>query len=681
MKRFIISILVLALTFSYTTMGFQNILAAPIEPLGDALFVASTPSVDIEYTATLIDGSFTFNTSGTYSTINENLNNGFEVQITAGGGDLVLTGTQTANLRINNANNPINIVNGNFNKTIYVENANVNLVNTRVDTTNNYAIDVNSHVRFYVDSNSYVKAVNTYTSSIIVNQNKTDIQFVIDGTVESNQQVIGVDDFSKVDSIIINGKLISNANFGLIATKAGEIGYIELSSTSQAINPLGLVVYDATSQGKLGDVVLNGVSDSRILVTVGGSASPSTAGNITLNGQAIVHGGAFYLNGTIPSLTISAGASIEQVINNYGILYTNTGTNLGSYNVLGTITASYLLVDSYAGSHIKDLIINPVDLKTSSIVTVLSMLWITGHVENLTVSPSVFEVAAMDEPFNFRGGSVIDSLVINQSIIDTQGGTTFNNIASSNIASLQLVDTLLFGDALNVRVATQLFNHIEPTILTSNLVSSGGVVTLDVELPDLAALPNFSLQGVKLTYMFDDYTHGGDFMYYGGVQNVTVPSSIISAAKPFRIVNYAQYSNTDTTILTSNRSIPYEVTSYQLTFDLNGGTGTLPPAQSLIEGAKATPVATPTKTGYTFTHWNTAQDDSGTVWDFSTTAMPANAVILYAQWEKLPDPVNPKEPPKNLPKTGGNGEILILSSMLMSAGVLLLLKFKLKDKK
>lgn len=91
------------------------------------------------------------------------------------------------------------------------------------------------------------------------------------------------------------------------------------------------------------------------------------------------------------------------------------------------------------------------------------------------------------------------------------------------------------------------------------------------------------------------------------------------------------------TVMPASDTILYAQWSelYQLQFDLNGGTGTTPAVQTLIEGAIASEVNQPTKDGYSFKGWNTAQDGSGTNWNFKSTTMPANNVTLYAQWNKL----------------------------------------------
>ncbi|MFK0524689.1 S-layer homology domain-containing protein, partial [Paenibacillus illinoisensis] len=71
--------------------------------------------------------------------------------------------------------------------------------------------------------------------------------------------------------------------------------------------------------------------------------------------------------------------------------------------------------------------------------------------------------------------------------------------------------------------------------------------------------------------------------------------------------------------------------TYTVTFNLNGGDGTAPTAETVEKGKTVTLPAEPTKEGYTFVGWNTKMDGSGTVVD-GTTAITANTT-LYAQWE------------------------------------------------
>lgn len=71
-----------------------------------------------------------------------------------------------------------------------------------------------------------------------------------------------------------------------------------------------------------------------------------------------------------------------------------------------------------------------------------------------------------------------------------------------------------------------------------------------------------------------------------------------------------------------------------VTFDLNGGTGAVPPEQNITVGAKIQePTAEPTRTGYTFTGWSSKVDGSEGIWDFAANRMPNRDVTLYAQWQ------------------------------------------------
>ena len=78
----------------------------------------------------------------------------------------------------------------------------------------------------------------------------------------------------------------------------------------------------------------------------------------------------------------------------------------------------------------------------------------------------------------------------------------------------------------------------------------------------------------------------------------------------------------------------YEAIDYTLSFDLNGGDGTAPANQILHYQDKANAVENPVREGYTFEGWQWTDAGSITsLWDFDTTQMPANDVLLTAQWK------------------------------------------------
>ena len=71
-----------------------------------------------------------------------------------------------------------------------------------------------------------------------------------------------------------------------------------------------------------------------------------------------------------------------------------------------------------------------------------------------------------------------------------------------------------------------------------------------------------------------------------------------------------------------------------ITFNANGGSGTVPSAISTYVGvANTIPSNSLTRTGYTFNGWNTASDGSGTAYATGSTITPSGDVTLYAQWK------------------------------------------------
>ena len=71
-----------------------------------------------------------------------------------------------------------------------------------------------------------------------------------------------------------------------------------------------------------------------------------------------------------------------------------------------------------------------------------------------------------------------------------------------------------------------------------------------------------------------------------------------------------------------------------ISFSANNGSGTVPTAISTYIGVASTiPSNSLTRTGYTFSHWNTASDGSGTSYATGSTITPLGNVTLYAQWK------------------------------------------------
>ena len=78
---------------------------------------------------------------------------------------------------------------------------------------------------------------------------------------------------------------------------------------------------------------------------------------------------------------------------------------------------------------------------------------------------------------------------------------------------------------------------------------------------------------------------------------------------------------------------------YAISFDSNGGTGTMN-AQSIPVGTATNLTSNSfTRTGYDFTGWNTSADGTGTSYtnteSVTNLALPGRTITLYAQWEQL----------------------------------------------
>ena len=94
-------------------------------------------------------------------------------------------------------------------------------------------------------------------------------------------------------------------------------------------------------------------------------------------------------------------------------------------------------------------------------------------------------------------------------------------------------------------------------------------------------------------------------------------------------------SVTDKITIAEIRVTITNATTYTVSFDNNGGTGTIA-SQSIVSGNYATaPVSNPTYSGHSFTGWYTSEDNGVTLsdntFDFATTAITGD-ITLYAGW-------------------------------------------------
>jgi uncharacterized repeat protein (TIGR02543 family) len=77
-------------------------------------------------------------------------------------------------------------------------------------------------------------------------------------------------------------------------------------------------------------------------------------------------------------------------------------------------------------------------------------------------------------------------------------------------------------------------------------------------------------------------------------------------------------------------------TTATITFNANGGIGTMAPETETLNASAALTTNTFTRTGYTFTGWNTTASDTGTSFTNSEVVQFTTSITLYAQWTAVP---------------------------------------------
>ena len=136
-------------------------------------------------------------------------------------------------------------------------------------------------------------------------------------------------------------------------------------------------------------------------------------------------------------------------------------------------------------------------------------------------------------------------------------------------------------------------------------------------------------------------TPGTDAVTYQYTQSgstVTSHEIAITAAK----LHNADGSYTETANTSAGDTINYTdgfwggepaPTEYTVTFNANGGEGSMDAQTVSASTDTALTANTFTRTGYTFTGWNTAQDGSGTPYANGATVNLTEDLTLYAQWQ------------------------------------------------
>ena len=199
----------------------------------------------------------------------------------------------------------------------------------------------------------------------------------------------------------------------------------------------------------------------------------------------------------------------------------------------------------------------------------------------------------------------------------TRTGYTFNGWnTESDGSGTQFTDR---QTVLNLASAgtVKLYAQWKPKTYTIMFVTNGGTGSTvsqktSYDLPTELTLNTFTRTGYSF-YRWNTAADGTGSYYTDGqtVKNLAVSGT-------FKL--YAQW----------------KPNKYTVTFNANGGTGTMVDQSMTYNTSAALRANTYTKTGYTFTSWNTAPDGSGTSYTNGKTVRnlaTEGTVTLYAQWK------------------------------------------------
>ena len=278
-------------------------------------------------------------------------------------------------------------------------------------------------------------------------------------------------------------------------------------------------------------------------------------------------------SGTTTPLTTDFYLGGSFNINKVAILYELNSINLASNNASSTLAK--------AGDVIS------LDF-TATGTTTPSVTFYSGG-DNITNSVTITPSSGS----NFTASYTVSAL-------DTAGQISFD-ISATNLSQI-------YSDTTNN--SSVLVDVTSPL----NVIASPGAGTYSA--PQNVVLSSAGSDFIRYTVNGDTPSCASGSLYVGAI-NISAPTTLKAIA--------CDNSGNASTVV----ELVYEF-EYTVTFNGNGGSGHSPIFKLVSHGATTTLPTTPTRTGYTFTSWNTASNGSGT--EFSTTTVVTSNLSVYALW-------------------------------------------------
>jgi len=380
----------------------------------------------------------------------------------------------------------------------------------------------------------------------------------------------------------IVGNEANSPDFGGGGIYLADVSYsitgAEISNNTAANNGGGLYISNSATQSA---PISNTSIASNEASNLGGGAyieNTTSAENIVISNNAASNGGGVYLPST-GSFTAISGTSVtnNSAVNEGGGIYTQEYTGYD-----GKIPGDYSGV-------------------------------LTGDYSNITTSTDTV----------FRGNTASAAYEP-----PTDADTIFSNIGYD-------VSSLLRAAGYINPINNYDINYAQEPAITYTVTYDAGEGTGTMTDPNSPYAANatvtiLSNQFTRSNYTFIGFTIQGDDT---GKIYASAADAIAGADGSFIITN-------DTVLIAQwryNGGGGGTTTSYTVTYDANGGTGSHR-VTGVLSRSKHT-VLTLDKTGisrdgYTFTGWTTAADGSGTAYTADDTLVVTRNITLYAQWEK-----------------------------------------------
>ena len=175
--------------------------------------------------------------------------------------------------------------------------------------------------------------------------------------------------------------------------------------------------------------------------------------------------------------------------------------------------------------------------------------------------------------------------------------------------------TAMPGDITKVELVVGSASSVTVNSVQLKVGASSGAFTLDTVSKSFTA-------NSTLTFTPSEGETWGTGRFYCFVFNVTIGGS--NKYVEFKSAKF--YTNA-------------AAATYSVTYDANGGSGNMTDSNSPYTSGNPVSVMdnTFTRSGYAFNHWNTKADDSGTKYLEGDSFEINSPVVLYAQWDEIPN--------------------------------------------